>query len=138
MIGTKAQILEKFFKRNNLVLKSILKILEVFGWNDDEKIYELTEKKQKSIRTIAQNRYYFWVVVEYIADFIWLQHNFEKIEIHKQIKEYFKLETTTDLEVSEFKAMIEEIRAWWLEYRGLYIPLPREVEDLADLEKYLF
>jgi len=59
MIGTKTQILEKFFKRNNLVLKSILKILEVFGWNDDEKIYELTEKKQKSIRTIAQNRYYF-------------------------------------------------------------------------------
>ncbi len=138
MIGTKTQILEKFFKRNNLVLKSILKILEIFGWNDDEKIYELTEKKQKSIRTIAQNRYYFGVVVEYIADFIWLQHNFEKIEIHKQIKEYFKLETTTDLEVSEFKAMIEEIRAWWLEYRGLYIPLPRECEDLKDLEKYLF
>jgi len=70
MIGTKTQILEKFFKRNNLVLKSILKILEIFGWNDDEKIYELTEKKQKSIRTISQNRYYFGVVVEYIADFI--------------------------------------------------------------------
>lgn len=104
----------------------------------ENEIFELTRKTKKSLRSIAQNRYYFWVVVEYIADFIWLQHKFEKLEIHNQIKEYFKLETTTDLEVSEFKAMIEEIRAWWLEYRGLYIPLPRECEDLADLEKYLF
>lgn len=138
MIGTKTQILEKFFWEKSLILKAILRILEAFNWIDDEKIYELTEKKQKSIRTIAQNRYYFGVVVEYIADFIWLSHNFEKLEIHKQIKEYFNIETTVDLEISEFKAMIEEIRAWWLEYRGLYIPLPREVEDLADLEKYLF
>lgn len=49
MIGTKTQILEKFFKRNNLVLKSILKILEIFGWNDDEKIYELTEKRSRKV-----------------------------------------------------------------------------------------
>lgn len=138
MLKTKTQILEKIFWKKSLILKAILKILESFSWFDDGKLYEFTEKKQKSLRSIAQNRYYFWVVIEYIADFMWFQHNFEKLEIHKQIKEYFWLKTTTDLEVDEFKAMIEEIRAWWLEYRQLYIPLPREVEDLADLEKYLF
>ena len=104
----------------------------------DEKIFEITEKKEKSLRTIAPNKYYFWVVIETIADFIWFEHNFEKLEIHNQIKEYFNLKTTTDLEIWEFKAMIEEIRAWYLDNRGLYIPLPREIEDLADLEKYLY
>lgn len=138
IIGTKTQILENFFWEKSLILKAILKILEAFSWTDDEKIYELTEKKQKSIRTIAQNRYYFWVVIEYIADYIGLSHNFEKMEIHKQIKDYFKIETTTWLSTVEFQKMIEEIRAWYLEHRQLYIPLPREVEDLADLEKYLF
>jgi hypothetical protein len=34
--------------------------------------------------------------------------------------------------------MCEEIRAWYLQERGLYIPLPRESEDLANLEAYLF
>jgi hypothetical protein len=34
--------------------------------------------------------------------------------------------------------MCEEIRAWYLENRGLYIPLPRETEDLQNLETYLF
>ncbi|PZM86342.1 hypothetical protein DLH72_01240 [Candidatus Gracilibacteria bacterium] len=104
----------------------------------ENEIFELTRKTKKSLRTIAQNKYYFGVVVKHIADFIGLAHKFEKLEIHNQIKEYFNLETTTDLEVGEFKAMIEEIRAWYLEHRGLYIPLPRECEDLADLEKYLF
>lgn len=105
---------------------------------DENEIFELTRKTKKSIRTIAQNKYYFWVVLEKICDFIWLQHKFEKLEMHKQIKDYFELETTTDLSTVEFQKIIEEIRAWYLEYRGLYIPLPREVEDLADLEKYLF
>jgi hypothetical protein len=34
--------------------------------------------------------------------------------------------------------MCEEIRAWYLENRNLYIPLPREDEELKDLQKYLY
>ena len=65
-------------------------------------------------------------------------HKFEVMEQHKQIKDYFWLETTTDLSTSEFQYMCEEIRAWYLQERWLYIPLPRESEDLANLDAYLF
>jgi len=62
-----------------------------------------------------------------------LQHNFEKLEIHKQIKDNFKLETTTNLDTAEFSAMVNEIIAWYKEYRNLHIPLPNEDEDFANL-----
>lgn len=114
------------------------KALEYIESLSDEDIIEVTKKQKKTLRSLAQNKYYFWVLLNYICEFIWISHKFEILEQHKQIKDYFWLETTTDLSTSEFKAMCEEIRAWYLENRGLYIPLPRESEDLKDLEKYLF
>lgn len=113
-------------------------ILEYINKLDDDDIIEATKKQTKTIRSIAQNKYYFWVILKYICEFIWIEHKFEIMEQHNQIKEHFCLETTTDLSTSEFKYMCEEIRAWYLEYRWLYIPLPRESEDLQNLETYLY
>ena len=112
--------------------------IEYINKLDDDSIIEVTKKQEKSIRSYAQCKYYFWVILKYICEHIWIQHKFEIMEQHKQIKDYFWLETTTDLSKSEFKFMCEEIRAWYLENRGLYIPLPRETEDLKNLETYLF
>ncbi len=103
----------------------------------DNTIFEVTKKTNKTIRSEAQNRYYWGVVVEFICNFIWLAHRFEKYDLHKEIKEYFWLETTTGLEPWEFKQMCEEIRARYKENRDLYIPLPNEA-DLWELEMYLY
>ncbi len=118
-------------------LRQILKFI-IKNWNKKDAIFEIKQKREKTLRSLAQNRYYFWVILEYICAFIGIWHKFEKLEMHKQIKDYFQLETTTDLDTKEFAKMCEEIRAWYLEYRDLYIPLPNEVEELASLEKYLF
>ena len=114
------------------------KALEYIESLNDEDIIEISKKQAKTIRSYAQNKYYFWVILKYICEYIWLQHKFEVMEQHKQIKDYFWLETTTDLWTIEFKNMCEEIRAWYLQERWLYIPLPRESEDLQNLETYLF
>lgn len=114
------------------------KALEYIESLDDDSIIEVTKKQTKTIRSYAQSKYYFWVILKYICEHIWIMHKFEVMEQHKQIKDYFWLETTTDLSTSEFKYMCEEIRAWYLQERWLYIPLPRESEDLRSLETYLF
>ena len=101
-------------------------------------MFEIKKKQVRNNRTYAQVKYYFWVIIKYIAEEIWLSNQFEIMELHSQIKDYFWLETTTWLDIPEFSAMCEEIRAWYLEHRNLYIPLPREDEDLKSLEKYLF
>ncbi len=106
-------------------------------WKEED-IYECKRKQEKSIRTYAQVKYYFGVILKYICAEIWLSHQFEVMEQHKQIKDYFWLETTVDLSTKEFSYMCEEIRAWYLENRNLYIPLPREDEELKDLQKYLY
>lgn len=115
MIGTKEQLKEKW---------ETIK---------DDQIIELTVKTKKSNRSKAQNDYYWWVIIEYIADFIWLEHNFEKMELHKQVKDNFWLETTTNLDTGKFSAMVNEIIAWYKEYRDLHIPKPNEHEDFVNL-----
>lgn len=113
-------------------------VLDYISKLKDDDIIEVTKKQTKSIRSLAQNKYFFGVVLKYICEHIWIWHKFEIMEQYKQIKDYFWLETTTDLSTSEFQYMCEEIRAWYLQERGLYIPLPRESEDLANLDAYLF
>jgi len=105
---------------------------------DSDSIYEITKKKKKTLRTYAQVKYYFWVIIRYIAEEVWLSNKFELMQLHEDIKEYFHLETTTWLDTIEFSAMCEEIRSRYLDNRNLYIPLPNETESLKDLESYLY
>lgn len=120
------------------MIRTARQIIEKLVYVDNDKLYDLTEKKEKSLRSIAQNKYYFWVILDAIMDFIWLEHKFEKLELHKEVKDYFELETTTNLDPKEFSKMCNEIRDWYLENRWLYIPLPNEVEDLKSLQDYLY
>lgn len=113
-------------------------IIEFLKNQNDEDFFEIKKKQEKSIRTIAQNKYYFWVVLEYIADYVGLKYNFEKMQLHEQIKKDFWVETTTELDTSEFAFLMNEIRAFFLEKFELYIPTPNEAEELENLDKYLF
>jgi len=120
MIWTKKQIINYLEKQN------------------DNTLFEIKKKTEKTLRSIAQNKYYFWVVLDVIADYVWLQFNYEKMELHQQIKKDFWVETTTELSTSEFAFLMKEIKAFFLEKFNVYIPDPNEVENLKSLEKYLF
>ncbi len=50
----------------------------------------------------------------------------------------FNLETTTDLSTDEFAFMCKAIIDLFKEKYGVIIPTPSQVEDLANLETYLF
>jgi ketol-acid reductoisomerase len=60
------------------------------------------------------------------------------IETHLAIKKTFWVETTTDLSTSEFKSLMELIQELWKTKFEVVIPNPSSVEDLKNLETYLF
>lgn len=101
---------------------------------DKDYIYECKRKQEKSIRSSGQNRYYFWVVVEIISDFHW----FTPVETHLLLKQTFKLETTTDLSKSEFKAMIDLIIDLWQVKYSIKIPLPMDSWLEKSLMEWLY
>lgn len=113
-------------------LKQILKYI-LLNWNNDA-LYEIKKKQIKTIRSYAQNRYYFWVVIKTISDFHW----YTPVESHELIKTTFWIETTTDLTTDEFSFMCNSIRDMWLQTYWCYIPTPNEIEELKTIEKYLF
>ena len=85
-------------------------------------IYECSKKQKKTARTLAQNKYYFWIIVPTIADFHW----YYTIEVHELIKGMFKLETTTWLSTEEFIWLIKQIREIWQTKYNCYIPEPED------------
>ncbi len=95
-------------------------ILNYLEKDKDWDIYECTRKQKKSIRSLLQNNYYFWVVVPIISDFHW----FNTIETHELIKGMFKIKTTTWLNTSEFKWFMEQIIDIWKVRYNVTIPLP--------------
>jgi len=114
MIGTKEQIIE---------------------WIQDKKddvILEISQKRTKTSRSLAQNRYY-WLILDIIADFHWN----DVLEQHELIKMYFKLETTTNLEIEEFTFLIESIRSLWKTKFGVYIPKPNELSEMDWLSEFI-
>lgn len=100
--------------------ETLIKILEKA---DDEDIFELIKKREKSIRSLAQNKYYWSVVVATIWDF----HGYTPVETHEILKLSFKLDTTTDLAVDEFKFLIDIIRDIWSTKYDCHIPLPSDL-----------
>lgn len=116
MIWTKEQIIDKLKEAK------------------EDDIFELTKKREKSIRSIAQNKYYFGVVISEISNYHW----YTPVETHELIKITVWVETTTNLSTSEFKFMCEMIIDLWKTKFDVVIPKPNEVQELVNLEKYLF
>ena len=110
------------------------KALEYISKLKDESIIEVTEKQEKSIRSLAQNKYYFGVIVKMIWDYHW----YTPVETHELLKLTCWLETTVWLSTDEFSFLCNIIRDLWKTKYDFYIPKPNELEDLKDLEKYLF
>ena len=92
-------------------------------------IYECVRKQTKSIRSLAQNKYYWAVVISIISKWSWDS----TLSTHYGIKSMFDLKTTTDLEVDEFKFMIEAIRELFNEKYNIRIPLPSDLKDEESL-----
>lgn len=108
-------------------------VLEYLEDKKDEAIFEITQKREKTLRSLAQNRYYFGIVVNEISNF----HGYTPVETHELLKVTVWLETTTNLETDEFSFMCNLIRDVWQTKFLLRIPLPNEA-DLWEMEKYLF
>lgn len=109
--------------------QQIVKYLENKNW-----IFEIKQKREKTIRSIAQNRYYFGCIIKEISNFHW----YTPIETHELLKLTFDLSTTTNLSTKEFKDMVDIIRDYWNTHFWVYIPKPNEVKELQSLEAFLF
>jgi len=90
-------------------------------WNEND-IYECIKKQKKSVRTLAQNSYYWWVIIPIISEHHW----YFQVETHVLIKSIFKLKTTTWLNTSEFKWFINQIREIWETKYWVIIPKPED------------
>ena len=109
-------------------------ILDFLSKQDEESIFELTKKQEKSIRSQAQNRYWHGIICSTISDWSWD----DTISVHYMLKEMFKIETTTDLSTDEFAFMCKSVIELFKQNYNVRIPLPNEDQDLKNLEKYLF
>jgi len=87
-------------------------------------------------RTISENRYYWGVVVEILANFF----GYTKHECHDALKHKFLsvpgdimpgklpvVKSTAELSTTEFEEYLDNIRTWALLDLGINIPLPNEV-----------
>ena len=116
------------------MIKTKSQILKYLEDKQEDEIFEIKKKHPKSLRSIAQNKYYFGVIIKEISNFHW----YTPIETHELVKQTLWIKTTTDLEKDEFKFMIDMIRDLWKNTYNVYIPAPNEIEELKSLEQYLF
>jgi hypothetical protein len=100
--------------------------------------HAISIKKQRNNRSLAFNRYYWAVVVPYIA----VEIGYNKEEMHDVLRRMFLsyekknditqsvdvfLLSTAKLNDVEFNEYIEKIRMFALEQLSIYIPLPNEI-----------
>ena len=114
------------------MIKTKQEIIEKLKNYSDDDLFEFSKKTEKTSRSLAQNRYYFGVVVRMVSD----HHGYTVVEAHELIKQCFSLKTTTGLSKVEFMQIIELIRDYWNAKFNFYIPLPNEVKELKYYEKY--
>jgi hypothetical protein len=108
---------------------------QIIEWLQDKKddvILEISQKREKTSRSLAQNRYYF-LLLDIIANF----HGNSQMEQHDLIKLYFKLETTTNLSTDEFTFLIQSIRDLWKTKFAVYLPLPNELHEMDGLSEFI-
>lgn len=116
------------------MIKTKQQIIEYLEDKNEDDIFEISKKQEKTIRSEAQNRYYWWFVVQTICDWNWDT----PIEAHYWIKQTFKIETTTNLSTWEFKFIIDTIRELFERVYWLIIPLPKDIKEEESLFKYLW
>lgn len=100
--------------------------------------YAIQIKKHRENRSLAFNRYYWSVVIPYIA----LEIGYTKQEMHDVLRRMFLsyekkneitksvdvfLISTTTLDNLEFNEYVEKIRIFAMEQLNIYVPLPNEI-----------
>ena len=100
--------------------------------------YAIQVKKHRENRSLAFNRYYWSVVIPYIA----IETGYTKEEMHDVLRRMFLsyekkneitqsvdvfLLSTAKLDNVEFNEYIEKIRTFALEQLNIYVPLPNEI-----------
>lgn len=90
---------------------------------------------RETLRSVEQNRYYWGIVIKLLADYT----GYTKEEMHEALKyKFLRYEnvpglptvlSTTQLSTVEFESYLEQVRRWAAIEFGVYIPLPREVEE---------
>ncbi len=68
--------------------------------------YRIKIKHDKN-RNIAQNNYY-WKSVRIIGN----ELGYNEVEMHKIIKDYFKIKSTKELGQEEFSIFLEKLESW--------------------------
>lgn len=88
-------------------------------------------EKERHIRSIQQNKYYWSVICKLISD----HTGYTSDEIHQILAEQFLsyekdgrsfVKSTTKLKTTEFETYMEECRRWASVELQIYIPLPNE------------
>ncbi len=97
--------------------------------SSNDRAIELILRSPKKIRSQQQNKYYWVVIVNTLAEHL----GYSSDEMHGILKYQFagKLDTTTttDMSTIEFSEYyIKWIRDWALSEHELYLPEPNEVE----------
>lgn len=111
------------------MIRTKLEILEYLQDKEDNEFFEISAKKDKTIRSYAQVKYYWSVIV----DIIWKNHWMTPIDTNESLKLLFKQETFTWLDTSEFKFVCESIIEMWETKYWVKIPLPRDLKDELSL-----
>ena len=101
-------------------------------------MYKVEISKQYKIRSLQENKYYFWVVLKILSDELW----YEVDEVHELMKERFltkieklksdkrvklkRTKSTSELTTQEFEEYLENIRVFASKYLNIIIPLPNQ------------
>lgn len=112
--------------------------------------FYITISKIKKPRSEPENRYYWGVIIEILADYIgdrpdviheWLKSLFLKVIEYKETKgktlRLERIKSTTELSTVEAERYYEEIRIWAATTLGVSIPEPNEVEIEDNLQTFL-
>ena len=96
---------------------------------------EIIVRKQKSQRSIDQNRAYWGIVIEILSDHL----GYDKDEVHSAMKVKFAsridektglivVESTAKMNTVRFNKYYEDIQRWASEFLNVYIPDPNECD----------
>jgi len=108
-------------------------------WSHENQEVDVVVKRHRKTRSLAQNAYYFGVVVKRIGDAMGESdleavHDMLKMELNYHLVKVGTRElriplSTASLSTEDFEDYLERARRWASEWLSLYIPLPHEVES---------
>lgn len=121
-------------EKGKFIADDVRQFRKAFYAFEGKEIYVTVNKKVNS-RSSQQNRYYWGVVINMLAEFT----GYTPDEMHDALKMLFlkipgerglpdRLKSTTELTTVEFENYMEQIRNWAAVELAYYVPLPNEVE----------